>query len=90
MVHADDGSRGADEVGEDGGQVAGAGADVEDAGGGVEAGEEGFGGGGVHVRGGDCGAEADVLGGVVVGGCGGVVGAVDLGEGCQLCISVKR
>lgn len=30
------------------------------------------------MGGGDCGAEADGLGGVLVGECGGVVGAVDL------------
>lgn len=80
MVHAYDFAGGADEVGEDGGQVAGAGADVEDAGGGVEVGEEGFRGRGVHVRGGDRGAETDDLGGVVVGRGGGVVSSVDLGR----------
>lgn len=69
-----------DEVGEDVGEVAGAGADVEDAGGGVEEGEERFTGGGVHVGGGDCGAVADGLGGVFVGGgwVWAVVGTVDL------------
>ena len=49
VVYAYDFPRGADEVGEDGGQVAGAGADVEDAGCGVEVGEEGFRRRGVHV-----------------------------------------
>ena len=39
-----------------------------------------FRGGGVHVRGGDGGLEADRLGGILVGGGGGVVRAVDLRE----------
>lgn len=90
VVHAHDGSGRADQVGEDGGQVAGAGADVEDAGVGAEVGEEGFRGRGVHVRGGDCGAEADGLGRVVIWGGGGVVSAVDLGERCQLVVSVDH
>lgn len=55
-------------------------ADVEDAGGRVQVWEEGFRGRRVHVRSGDCGAEADSLGGVVVGGRGGEVRAVNLGE----------
>lgn len=42
VVHAYDSPQRADEVGEDGGQVAGAGADVQDAGCGVEVGEEGL------------------------------------------------
>lgn len=41
------------------------------------------------MRRGDCCAEADGLGGVMVGGEGRVVSTVDLGEGCQLLISVK-
>lgn len=97
VLHADDFSAGADEVGEHGGQVARAGADVQDAGaatrastGGrvlrvlrvqVQEGQEGLGGHGVHVRGGDCGAVADSLGGVGVGARGGEVGAVDLDKG---------
>ena len=83
MVYAYDFSGRADEVGEDGGQVAGAGADVEDAGCGVEVGKEGFRRRGVHVGSGDCGAVADDLRGVVVRGGRGIVSAVDLGEGCQ-------
>jgi hypothetical protein len=69
-----------DEVGEDVGEVAGAGADVEDAGGRVQEGEERFAGGGVHVGGGDGGVVTDGLGGVFVGGgrLGAVMGAVDL------------
>ncbi len=45
----------------------------------MQEGEEGGGGCGVHVWGGDCGAVADGLGGVGVRGVGGEVGAVDLG-----------
>lgn len=72
-------ARGAcDEVGEDVGQVAGTGADVQDAGGGMEKGEEGFTGGSVHVRGRDGGLVADVLRRVFVGCRGAVVSAVDL------------
>lgn len=78
MIDADDFSLGADEVGEHVREVAASGADVQDAGGGVQEGEEGFGGRGVHVGGGDGGAVADGLGGVFVGGGGGVVGAIDL------------
>jgi hypothetical protein len=69
-----------DEVGEDVGEVAGAGADVENASGRVEEGEEGFAGGGVHVRGRDGCAVADGLWGVFVDGrrVGTVVRAVGL------------
>lgn len=80
MVDANDAAFGAEEIREDVRQVAGAGADVENAGGGVEVGEEGFSGGGVHVRGGDCGAVADGLRRVLVGQLGSVVRAVDLGD----------
>lgn len=71
------------ELGEDVRQVAGAGTDVQypwsgAVGRGRDEGEEGAGGGGVHVRSGDCGAVADGLGVVGVGGSRGVVGAVDL------------
>ena len=51
MFYAYDFSRRADEVREDGREVAGAGANVEDAGCGVEVGEEGLRRCGVHVRG---------------------------------------
>ena len=85
VVDGDDGGVGAGEFGEEGGEVAGAGADVEDAagggGGGGEGREQGLGGGGVHVGGRDGGAVADGLGGVGVGdgggGGGAEVGAVD-------------
>lgn len=78
MVDPDNLALGADEVGEHVRQVAGAGADVEDARGRVEEGQERLGGGGVHVRGGDGGGEADGLRGVLVGDGGGIVRAVDL------------
>lgn len=47
----------------------------------VQVGQERFGGNGVHVRGGNCGAVVDPLGGVGVGAGGGEVGAVDLCKG---------
>lgn len=87
MIYAYDFARRADEVGEDDGQVAGAGADVEDASVWVEMGEEGFGGRGVHVGRRDCGTEADELGRILVRDGGGIVSAVDLGDGCQLSVS---
>ena len=66
MVDADDFAGFADEVGEDVGEVAGAGADVEDFGARREEGKERFAGGGVHVGGGDGGAVADGLGRILV------------------------
>lgn len=81
VVDADNFALGPDQVGENVSEVTASGADVQDAGGRVQVGEEGFGGGGMHMGGGDCGAVADGLGGVLVGEGGGVMGAVDLLDG---------
>lgn len=78
VVNADYAAIGAEEVREHMREVAASGADVEDAGGGMEVREEGFGSGGVHVRGGNCGAESDGLGGVFVGERRGVMRSVNL------------
>ncbi len=80
MIDADDAGLRAEQRREDGGEVAAAAADVEDAGVGArgEVREEGFGGRGVHVRCGDGGGVADCLGGVGVGGFGAEVCAIDL------------
>lgn len=71
-----------DEISENVGEIAGAGADVEHTGGGVEEWEERFAGGGVHVWGGDGGFVTDGLRRVFVGGgeVGAVMGAIDLSE----------
>lgn len=93
MLHAYDSAGLAYQLGQHVREIAGARADVEDAGrragfGGGDEGEEFLDGGGVHVRGGNGGAVADGLGAVIVGGGGGVVCAVDLGvlirvDGCD-------
>ena len=80
MVYADHCAGGTDEVCKHCGQVAGAGADVENVGAGMEVWEERFAGGGVHVRCGDCGFVAYGLWTVFVGHAGGEVCAVNLQE----------
>lgn len=88
MLDAHDGAVVADKLGHHVGQVAGPGADVQDArggvggGGGEEVREEVLDGGGVHVRRRDGGAVAYGLGVVAVGRGGRVVGSVDL-FGCE-------
>ena len=78
MVDADDRSVGLDQVREDVCQVSGPRADVEDSDGPVQKRKERFTGGGVHVRGGDGGAETDGLRGVFIRGAGCVVSSIDL------------
>lgn len=78
MLDPDRRTAGFHQLREDMRQVTRSRADVEDFTAGIEEREERFCGVGVHVRGGDCGAVPDGLRGVLVGGVGGVVGAVDL------------
>lgn len=78
MVDTNDGAVRAYEIGKHSGQVAGAGANIKDAGTGSQDWKKGLAGRSVHVRGGDGGTVADRLRRVFVGMRGGVVGTVNL------------